>query len=120
MDALHRKIRYAEEADNPLLFSHFLSTDFNNDIDNHGAGEHEQCIATKAKQRSCLLAQFELLLVTLSDQSIPMHWRLQCLDHINKPLFTLQRLVDDEDSAEQVKGLFIELKMINQSLLHSL
>lgn len=118
MDVLRRKIRYAEEADNPLLFSHFLSTDFNTDIDNDG--KQEQCIVTKAKQRACLLAQFELLLVTLSDQSIPMHWRLQCLDHINKPLFTLQRLVDDEDSAEQVKGLFIELKMINQSLLHSL
>ncbi|MEL0659286.1 hypothetical protein V6255_09045 [Psychromonas arctica] len=118
MDALHRKIRYAEEVDNPLLFSHFLSTDFNADIDNDGY--HEQCLVTKIEQRACLLAQFELLLVTLSDQSIPMHWRLQCLDHINKPLFTLQRLVDDEDSAEQVKGLFTELKMINQSLLHSL
>lgn len=120
MDVLRRKIRYAEEADNPLLFSHFLSIDFNTPIDNHSDGEHKQCIVTKAKQRACLLAQFELLLVTLSDQSIPMHWRLQCLDHINKPLFTLQRLVDDEDSAEQVKGLFIELKMINQSLLYSL
>ncbi|WP_160061454.1 hypothetical protein [Psychromonas sp. L1A2] len=118
MDALHRKIRYAEEADNPLLFSHFLSTHFNVELDN--TGTHEQCIVTKTEQRSCLLAQFELLLVTLSDQSIPMHWRLQCLDHINKPLFTLQRLVDDENSAEQVRDLFTELKMINQSLLHRL
>jgi len=102
MKTLYRKIRYAEESDNPLLFVHFLELEFCKGNCN------------LAYQRQRLISQFQLLIDTMSDELLPVHWRKQCLDNIHQPLFKLQRLVNSDESAQQVKALFYELRIMSQ------
>ena len=153
MEALQRKIRYAEEVDNPVLFAHFLDASVTEEINYKTADKSTNAkrlltkdiapekiapekidsetmdvkkidakkispnhIDDKAQQRQILLNQFQLLLDTMADESLPVHWRNQCLNHINKPLLGLQRLADCKQSTQQVNSLFYELRVMSYYL----
>lgn len=107
MKTLHRKIRHAEEVNNPSLFSYLLEGELSE-------GEN------KTKQKNILLTQFQLLLETIKDEEIPFHWRQQCLDHINKPLLLLQRIAANDEEKFEVKKLFHQLKTTSSYLQENL
>jgi len=107
MKTLYRKIRYAEEVNNPALFSYLLE-------------EVSEGVCNTVEQRDISFTQFQLLLETMSDDQIPNHWRQQCLEHIHKPLFKLQNLAVGEAALQQIKGLFYQLSIKSNELQASL
>ena len=98
---LSRKIRNAEEPDNAGLIHQFLAL----------KPPSNQC--SKSIYRTHLHMQFQLLLDTVADEYLPPHWRGQCLNHIYRPLYSLQRIVDCENSKQQVRSLRHELRIIS-------
>lgn len=98
---LYRKIRSAEDPDNPALILLFLELSLSL-ADN-----------TVADKRRCLKVQFQLLLDTLADEHLPSHWRCQCLDNIYRPLRELQRIACCRESKQQVRLLMYELRIIS-------
>lgn len=99
-NSLQDKIRFALEPENPGLLSEYLS---------HHAVRNDM---TKTKHQQVLEEQFRLLLDTMADECLPVHWRQQCLDHIYMPLSALWRISDTEKNRTQVRQLFSELRII--------
>lgn len=108
MNTLYRKIRHAEEANNPALFSYLLEE------------EPSERSSSKLDQRDISLTQFQLLLDTMTDEKVPTHWRQQCLEHIYKPLFRLQHLADGESALQQIQSLFYQLSIKSHAFQASL
>ena len=104
---LRNKIRYGTEPDNPTLIRLWFSLDAPN----------PNCVF---QIRRHFEAQFRLLLETVADELIPAHWRWLCLDNIYKPLCSLQKISDDEESELQLKRLFNELSITARYVEHSL
>ncbi len=69
-----------------------------------------------SKEEAWLLymAEYRLLLDTLSDDMLEGHWRIWCLDNIYKPLSALTRLVDTDVQQQQLNHLFYELRVTSQ------
>lgn len=101
---LRRKIRHAEEPDNPALISIYL----NQKANSLGA-------STDAR-RQHLLVQFQLLLDTIMDTCRPLHWRCLCMDHIHQPIFALKTLADTAESKQHVRTLFHDLRICGEKL----
>ncbi|MBO1255677.1 hypothetical protein J3L16_08275 [Alteromonas sp. 5E99-2] len=100
METLHRQIRYAENVENPKLFTQLLN-----------CGEGNVCC--HQQQWHFFLNQFHLLLDTLTDESLPPHWRQQCLDHIYKPLFKLRQLARNDQQNYEINQLYYELRVMS-------
>jgi len=99
-----QKIRHAEEPDNPSLISEWMSL--------------ASCPAEKPiaqRRRSCVV-QFNLLLDTIADECLPVHWRNSCLDNIYYPLLKLKHLANCKESDAQVNSMFYELRVMGQYL----
>lgn len=100
LEVLRRKIRYAEEPDNPGLLKAFFQMD---------APATDE---TLLQRRLRLRAQFVLLYSTIEDANNPQHWRQTCLNVIYRPLYELQQLANNTFSQEDVSLLFTQLKSI--------
>jgi len=110
LSILKDKIRYAKEPDNPMLISLWLSAeDSKQDI-----GYEELNLQSHYQE------QFYLLLETIADELIPVHWRRTCLDNIYKPICSLQRIAKNEKQQTQVQTLLHELSLTAQYFKHSL
>lgn len=108
VEELQRKIRKAEEPNNPALIADYLCLE-------------GDCNADSVQQkRKRYLKQYNLLLDTIADECIPSHWRCTCLDHIYHPLLALKRLAKCNISKRQVRSLFYELNVTGQYLQPSL
>lgn len=97
------KIRFALEPNNTKLIAEYIA-------------EYECVNLTKNDRRQHLEQQFRILLETVADECLPVHWRQLCLDSIYKPLSGLWRIADTENSRTQVRYLFTELRVIGQYL----
>ncbi len=79
LEVLKRKIRRAEEPDNPQLLKEYFSL--------------EQKLETPTRLDGLLrlLHQCKLLLDTIEDKTLPPHWRELCLNQVYKPIARLDR-----------------------------
>ncbi|WP_076411855.1 hypothetical protein [Shewanella sp. UCD-KL12] len=102
INMLRHKVRYAEESDNPGLIPIWLS------MEEAGMG------GSKEEAWLLYMAEYRLLLDTLSDDMLEGHWRIWCLDNIYKPLSALTRLVDTDVQQQQLNHLFYELRVTSQ------
>lgn len=107
---LRNKIRHGEEPDNPMLISLWLS--FEEDYRDINKGNSS--LEVHYEQ------QFNLLLETIADELIPVHWRRVCLDNIYKPLSSLRRIAKDTESQHKVSRLLYELSVTCRYLEGSL
>jgi len=100
-DRLYRKIRNAENPNNPELIRQYLT--------------QTPLLEPNTKEacRAHLVKQFKLILDTVADDYLPAHWRCLCLDHIYLPLHALQRLADCKQSKRQLVLLSNELRVIS-------
>jgi len=98
---LSRKIRDAEQPDNPMIIREFLNL------------EPLPVLKNKAVLRVHLVKQFQLLIDTICDEYLPSYWRRQCLDHIYLPLRSLARLATCRQSREQLRFLNYELQVLS-------
>lgn len=71
---------------------------------------------SKSDHWQCLEDQFRILLDTVADECLPVHWRQLCLDSIYKPLSGLWHLADSESGRTKVRQLFTELRIIGKYL----
>lgn len=102
INVLRHKIRHGEEVDNPSLVLIWFSM--------------EEATTSTCKQAawSLYVAEYRLLLDTLSDDMLAGHWRLWCLDNIYKPLSALSRLVGSDEQKQELEKLFYELRVTSQ------
>ncbi|WP_116367809.1 hypothetical protein [Parahaliea mediterranea] len=100
LEVLKRKIRYAEEPDNPAVLRHYFR------LDTPPPKE------TLLQRRLRLRAQYVLLYDTIKDAGNPPHWSQICLDMIHRPLYELRQLANSRESREDVSLLFVQLRRI--------
>lgn len=99
---LRNKIRHAQEPDNPCL----LMTWFNL--------EESECIHCDSEQQWLRYkSSVELLLDTFTDELNPAHWRALCLDNLIRPLSCLQRLVQSDRQALELRQLLQEVSTLS-------
>lgn len=96
LDLLKQKVRYGSEPDNSSLISFWL------DLDTPAS-------SAKGPQQAHYESQFRLLLNAIMDELVPKHWRLQCLDHIYRPLMSFKRVAKCPNSKLKLNKLFQEL-----------
>lgn len=96
LDLLKQKIRYGSEPDNSSLIGSWLDLD-------------TPTSSAKGAQQAHYESQFRLLLNAVMDELVPKHWRLQCLDHIYRPLMSFKRVAKCTHSEQQLNKLFREL-----------
>lgn len=101
INSLRSKLRYGEEPNNPQIITLWLMTEQTLVVDDHTSRWHLYC------------AEFYLLLDTISDNLLPMHWRQSCLDNIYRPLTDLNRISFCESNKKQLKQLWHELNVIS-------
>lgn len=101
LEVLRRKIRYAEEPDNPGLLKAFFQL--------NTPPVEENLLQRRLRLR----AQYVLLYATIEDENNPAHWRQTCLNVIYRPLYELQQLANNPLSRDDVSLLFTQLKSIN-------
>lgn len=65
-------------------------------------------------------AQFYLLLETVLDDLVPIHWRRTCLDNIYLPLSSLKKVASDDKSEQHLQHLFHELAVSTRYVEKSL
>lgn len=113
LSELRRKIRFAEEPDNPALIGQWLATDHccqqQSDLSRRGINPCQNC--TRTQQYQHYEQQFRLLLETLEDELLPKNWRCSCLDQIYKPLAHLRQLCDTTYCSAQLNRLIWELRI---------
>ncbi len=109
LEVLRDKIRFGTEPDNPALIRLWFSLDSPN--------PYQSSISQLRQHHE---EQFKLLLETVADELIPAHWRCLCLDNIYKPLCSLQKISNDEESELRLKRLFNELSITTRYVEHSL
>ncbi|MFV0276929.1 MAG: hypothetical protein ACK5HY_07065 [Parahaliea sp.] len=102
LEVLKRKIRYAEEPDNPSLIKRFFQLDTPTTADE-----------TLLQRRLRLRGQYVLLFETIEDGNNPRHWRQTCLNVIYRPLYELQILANSNISKQDVSLLFTRLRSID-------
>lgn len=96
LDLLKEKIRYGTEPDNSALIEFWLEQDLPTMKINGSRQAHYE-------------SQFRLLLNAVMDELVPKHWRLQCLDHIYRPLMSFKRVANCTHSEQRLNELFREL-----------
>jgi len=99
--ALRNKIRFGQEPDNPTLICFWL--------DQESANSSKE--SSSHESRRLYEAQFRLLLDTIMDDLVKPHWRRTCLDNIYKPLCSLKRLSDSQESEQHLQSLFNEMSV---------
>ncbi|MCH2055781.1 MAG: hypothetical protein MK214_04025 [Thalassotalea sp.] len=104
---LEEKIRTGSEPENPMLIRVWLS---------HGLSEN----APTAYLRAQYTAKFQLLLETIVDELVPVHWRISCLDCVYLPLSSLKKLSDCEASEQHLQALLNELAVSTRYVERSL
>ena len=104
---LRDKIRHGTEPDNPLIIKLWLD-------------HYDQDYLSIEKSRERLTHQFNLLLETVLDDLVPVHWRRTCLDNIYIPLSSLKKLANDPSSEQHIQSLFTELAVSTRYVEKSL
>ncbi|MCG7531187.1 hypothetical protein MHM98_07450 [Psychrobium sp. MM17-31] len=99
LNQLRNTIRHGLEPEQPQLFQLWFSI------------EDEHIENTQVDAWHANINQFQLLLDTFADVIIPSQWRWQCLDHIQRPLIRLSRLVSNANQQQQLKQLLTELRV---------
>jgi len=107
---LKSKIRHAEEPNNPGLIPLWLT------LEEIEIGQEPSLRELRKNYES----QFHLLLETVADELVPSHWRQVCLDNIYKPLTTLQRMINDDESRVRLSALMRELSVTSRYVEKSL
>lgn len=99
------KIRFAVEPNNPSLISQWLDAPCPGLLS-----------SLDARKRYYLL-QYQLLLATLRDEFVPLHWRCSCLDSFYKPLQQLATLASTQADKREVQRLRFEVAMLGRCCL---
>ena len=105
---LRQNLRYAEDHTNPQLMTLWLMSEQALIDDNHSS------------RWALYQAEFHLLLDTISDNLLPLHWRQLCLDNIYKPLTDLSRISACENTKKQLRYLWLELNVTSNYFQESL
>lgn len=100
LECLKRKIRRAEEPNNPKVLDDFFTLD----------KKHRRHDLLGRRENA--FAQFNLLLSTVKDESLPSYWREHCLNVIYFPLAVLKQLANCEESLAEVNYLYHQLRYI--------
>lgn len=96
---LRKKIRFAEEPNNPQLICMWLKIE-----------QVKMKNISYEKQWAGYINEANFLLDTLSDELIPAHWRECCLNHIHIPLGCLHRLVSSKKDLLRLNQLMYEVR----------
>jgi len=108
INQLRHKIRYAIDENNPALVALWLSME--ESIKDSSVASHWQLYS----------AQYKLLIDVLSDDLLPKHWRMHCLDNIYIPLSSLRRIANNEMHRQQLSMFYHELRVISHYFQNSL
>ncbi len=100
LEILRRKVRRAEEPNNPSLLGQFLRLE--------NQAQNSDILGKRAR----LLRQCELLFDTIEDTEIKAHWRELCLNHLHHPILALGRLADSEARRIEVNRLISRARRI--------
>lgn len=60
------------------------------------------------QQWALFLSQFELVLRSILNNSLPSSWRRSCYEALNNPLLSLQRIAKDNDRKRQLTSCYIK------------
>ncbi|WP_438466589.1 hypothetical protein [Marinomonas sp. PE14-40] len=102
IDQLKNKIRYGMEPNNPALLSIWL------------AFEEDRCQKVTAEEQwNNYIGIVQFLLETFADTMNPDHWRVTCLDHIARPLCSLNRIVKRPQQQSELQELLSEINVIS-------
>ncbi|WP_102797158.1 hypothetical protein [Bowmanella denitrificans] len=100
-------VRYALQPDNPALLYNYLQQNCML-ADSH---------ASRQVKRRFHRQAVRLLLDTLCDDCIDLHWRHLCLDQIHQPLLALQSLARSDHERRQDSHLICELRLLSHYFL---
>ena len=96
-ELLALRVRLALAPDEPRVLHHFLKQ-----------GEN---LPPRSGRTPVSVNEFmaKLLLDTAADTTLPLHWRMQCLDHCYRPLQTLASLLRNDTDAQRLRNLSTRL-----------
>ncbi|WP_343845857.1 hypothetical protein [Bowmanella denitrificans] len=100
-------VRYALQPDNPALLFNYLQH-------NRMLADSHAC---RRMKRRLHRQAVRLLLDTLCDNCIDLHWRHLCLDQIHQPLLALQKLARSDHERRQDSHLLCELRLLSHYFL---
>jgi hypothetical protein len=107
INSIRKKIRYAEDQENPQLLPFWLMAEQTLFTGSYFNGDQ---IARQKMYQD----QFRLLLDVICDNLLPRHWRELCLDNIYRPLTELNRISQCEASKKRLRHLWLELNITSQ------
>ncbi len=68
-------------------------------------------------QREAHMLCYQLLLETICDSCVPVHWRRLCKDHIYRPLLALGRLARSDRQRQAVRRCYREVSVLSNYFL---
>ncbi len=73
--------------------------------------------SSRPVQRQAHMLCYQLLLETICDSCVPVHWRRLCLDHIYRPLLALGRLAKSNHQRLAVRRCYREVSVLSHYFL---
>ena len=71
----------------------------------------------RSVQRKAHMLCYQLLLETICDCCVPVHWRRLCMDHIYRPLLALGRLAKSIRDRQTVRRCYREVSVLSNYFL---
>ena len=68
-------------------------------------------------QRQAYILCYQLLLETICDCCVPVHWRRLCMDHVYRPLLALGRLARSREQRQAVRRCYREVSVLSNYFL---
>lgn len=92
-------IRNGTCADNPIVITRYLDS----------IESTAELIFCERERVALYLNTTQILLDTICDTLIPMHWRQMCLDQIYRPLLNAERLISHPEDRVKFARLQVEM-----------
>ena len=102
------KVRHALEPQNPDVIRQYL------------CAVPRSVLRGESEETEYLTAQFALLLETVADDALPMHWRRSCLDQAYRPLLGLRALPRSWRRESEVRMLVQQLRSAGRTFQSSM
>lgn len=101
-----QEVRFGSSPDHPELVKAYLDS---TDQAITGLNRHQQ--------RQAHFICYSLLLESICDSCVPVHWRRLCMDHIYRPLLALGRLAKSQQERQQVRRCYRDLTVLSRYFL---